>query len=84
MKATEIKAKELVDKYESLLFEELEYGYNKELSIQCAIICDEFAIGFLDFAKNKTDYDAWDSKFDYKGVLYNSKELLQIYKDIQK
>jgi hypothetical protein len=41
---------------------------------------DEFAIGFLDFAKNETDYDSWDSKFDYKGVLYTSKELLEIYK----
>ncbi len=43
-------------------------------------IADDFAIGFLDFAKNKTDYDAWDSKFDYEGVLYSSKELLEMYK----
>ena len=43
-------------------------------------IADEFAIGFLDFAKNETDYDHWKTKFDYKDLLYTSKELLEIYK----
>lgn len=54
--------------------------YAEHNSKQLEKIAEEFAIGFLDFAKSETDYDAWDSKFDYKGKLYNSKGLLEIYK----
>jgi hypothetical protein len=43
-------------------------------------IADDYAIEFLDFAKSETDYDLWETKFDYKGVLYTSKELLEIFK----
>jgi hypothetical protein len=45
-----------------------------------AKIADDYAIEFLDFAKSETDYDLWETKFDYKGVLYTSKELLEIFK----
>jgi hypothetical protein len=45
-----------------------------------ATIADNYAIEFLDFAKSETDYDLWETKFDYKGVLYTSKELLEIFK----
>jgi len=48
---------------------------------KCEQIADDFAVKFANFAKNNTDYDCWDDKFDYKGVLYTSTELLQIFKD---
>lgn len=49
--------------------------------IKCKKIADDYAIEFLDFAKSETDYDLWETKFDYKGVLYTSKELLEIFKE---
>lgn len=51
-----------------------------KITNKCIEIADDYAIEFLDFAKNETDYDHWDTKFDYKGVLYTSKELLEIFK----
>jgi hypothetical protein len=51
------------------------------IAVQCEQIADDFAVKFANFATNNTDYDCWDDKFDYKGVLYTSTELLQIFKD---
>ncbi len=47
---------------------------------ECEKIADDYAIEFLDFAKNETNFDHWATKFDYKGMLYTSKELLEIFK----
>ena len=58
----------------------LKYDELYEASNQCEKIADDYAIEFLDFAKSETDYDLWETKFDYKGVLYTSKELLEIFK----
>lgn len=53
---------------------------NEKLIVKSEQIADDYAIEFLDFAKNDTDYDHWDTKFDYKGVLYTSKQLLETFK----
>jgi hypothetical protein len=53
---------------------------NSNKSNECEKIADDYAIEFLDFAKNETDFDHWATKFDYKGMLYTSKELLEIFK----
>ena len=55
-------------------------GLLKETASELEKIADDYAIDFLDFAKNETDFDHWATKFDYKGMLYTSKELLEIFK----
>lgn len=50
-------------------------------------ICDDFAIGFLEKFTMKVDY-VDDTEigvlWEYEDKIYTTKELLQIYKDIQK
>lgn len=65
----------------------IEQSLTESVAEQCKTICDDFAIGFAEWVDNKTvqiskgEWANWQE--DAKSCL-TSKELLQIYKDIQK
>ncbi len=77
------KAKELIDKFLNFVREKDFFGDSEEIknAKQCALIAEEFAIGFADWViinyPNQKRFLL--KKGDIKGF-YTTKELLEIYK----